>query len=279
MTDIRGQVVIVTGASSGIGAATARAFSRAGARLALAARRVDRLQTLAGEIERAGGEALVLPTDVTRPQDIEALVGTVLDRFGRVDILFNNAGLGRIGWLEVLTPDEIRLQFEVNTLGLIALTRAILPVMQRQRSGHIINMASMAAKIATPGYTAYAASKFAVDGFTQALRREVAPWGIRVSLICPGGVETEFGEEAHIERRTGLTTPGPLRLSADRVAQAVVDLARRPRRQVILPWPLTGAVILNRLAPWLIDWATARFVQAERREELTSAVGGKYGSG
>jgi short-subunit dehydrogenase len=273
MTELRGQVVLITGASSGIGEATARAFAPTGVRFVLAARRLERLLALAQEIERAGAESgasLVVPTDISRAEDIEALVAATLDRFGRIDILFNNAGLGRIGWLEALTPDEIRAQFDVNILGMILLTRAVLPAMQRQRSGHIINMASMAAKIATPGYTAYAATKSAVAGFSEALRREVAPWGIHVSLICPGGAQTEFGEKAHIERRTGLRTPRLLRLSADDVARTVVSVAHRPRRQVILPWPLALGVAVNRLAPWLIDWVSARFVQAERPEDLAS---------
>lgn len=269
MADLHGRVVLITGASSGIGEATARAFAPTGARLVLAARRAERLEALAQEIDPSGAEVLVAPTDISREDDIHALVAATLDRFGRIDILFNNAGLGRIGWLEALTADEIRVQFDVNILGMMLLTRAVLPAMQRQRSGHIINMASMAAKIATPGYTAYAATKFAVAGFSEALRREVAPWGIHVSVIYPGGTRTEFGEKAHIERRRGLRTPRLLRLSADDVAQAVVNVARRPRRQVILPWPLALAVAVNRIAPWLIDWVSIRFVRAERPEDLS----------
>jgi short-subunit dehydrogenase len=270
MTDLHSQVVLITGASSGIGAATARAFAPTGVKLVLAARRQDRLAALAGQLQQLGAETLIIPTDVSAEAERAALVAATMDRFGRIDHLFNNAGLGRINWLEALSPDEIREQFEVNILAMIMLTRTVLPIMQRQRSGHIINMASAAARIATPGYTVYAATKYAVEGFSEALRREVTPWGIQVSVIYPGGTsDTEFGEKAHVERRV-MRSPAWLRVSADTVGQAVVRLARHPGRRVILPWPMALGAFVNRLAPWLLDWYTARVVRARRANDIAS---------
>jgi uncharacterized protein len=275
MAEIAGKVIIVTGASAGIGAASARAFGRGGARLVLAARRLDRLQALAAEIEGLDTGAQVLPVaaDLSRRADCQQLVAAARDRFGCVDVLFNNAGFGWLDWLEKLDPvKDIEAQLAVNVLGLIQTTRQVLPVMIAQHSGHIINMASMAGLIATPTYSVYAAGKFAVRGFSEALRREVAPWGIHVSAVFPGGVATEFGARAGIHRQTQTTTPAWLRLSADDVANAVVGLVRRPRSTVILPWVFRFASIANSLMPWLVDWATIhQFTIPERMDELKAA--------
>jgi uncharacterized protein len=269
MAEIAGKVVIITGASAGIGEASARAFGRAGARLVLAARRLDRLQALAAEIQGAstGAQVLALAADVSRQADRQQLIEAARDRFGRVDVLFNNAGFGRLDWLENLDPvKDIEAQLAVNVLGLIQTTRQVLPVMIAQKSGHIINMASMAGLIATPTYSVYAASKFAVRGFSEALRREVTPWGLRVSAVFPGGVATEFGSQAGIQRQTQTTTPAWLRLSADDVANAVVGLVQRPRATVILPWFFGLASVANTLMPGLVDWAILhRFTIPERQ--------------
>jgi short-subunit dehydrogenase len=272
--EIAGKVVLITGATAGIGEAAARAFGRAGARLVLAARRLDRLQALAAEIETAAGgvEALAVAADLSRQADIEALVVAARGRFGHVDVLFNNAGFGRLDWLENLDPaQDIEAQLAVNVLGVIQTTRQVLPLMIAQRSGHIINMVSMAGRVATPTYAVYAASKFAVRGFSEALRREVRPWGIQVSVVYPGGVATEFAARAGIRRKTR-ATPAWLSLSAEEVAKAVVGLVRRPRASLILPWPFRIVALLNEAAPWLVDWMTIhQFTVPERREELEAA--------
>jgi short-subunit dehydrogenase len=270
--DIKGKVVIVTGASSGIGEATARQFGREGAKVALAARRVERLETLAKEIQtmNTGAEALVVQADLSKLEDIQSLIKQTLDRFGHIDVLVNNAGFGRLDWLENLDPvKDIQAQFDVNVLGVIQTTRQALPVMIKQRSGHIINMCSMAGLVATPTYTIYAACKHAVHGFSEALRREVKPWGIDVSMIYPGGVATEFGSHAGIKRKTKATTPQALLLTAEQVGAAVVQLVRRPRAMWILPWGWTFTVWLNRNLNWLVDYTTIKnFTIPEREEEL-----------
>jgi short-subunit dehydrogenase len=275
MAAVAGKVVIVTGASSGIGAAAAREFGRAGARVVLAARRLDRLEALAAEIEAmgSGAQALAVAADLSRLDDIQSLVDQALARFGRIDVLFNNAGFGRLGWLETLDPaKDIQAQVNVNVLGVLLTTRLVLPHLQAQRGGHIINMASVAGLVGTPTYSIYAACKFAVRGFSEALRREVAPWNIRVSVIYPGGVATEFGEHAGIQRKTNVTTPAFMRLTAEQVAQAVVGLVRRPRRELVITWPFRLSVWLNQLWPGVVDWATIRqFTEVERSEELKAA--------
>lgn len=270
--DIKGKVVIVTGASSGIGEATARQFGRAGAKLVIAARRVDKLETLAQEILAigSGAETCVVQADLSKLEDIQSLIKQTLDKFGRIDVLVNNAGFGRLDWLENLDPvKDIQAQFDVNVLGVIQTTRQVLPIMMKQRSGHIINMGSMAGLVATPTYTVYAATKHAVHGFSEALRREVKPWGIDVSMIYPGGVITEFQAHAGIKRKTGATTPKSLLLTADQVGAAVVQLVRRPRAMRILPWAWSLTVWMNRNLNWLVDYTTINsFTIPEREEEL-----------
>ncbi len=308
LRELKDKVVIVTGASSGIGEAAARAFGREGARVVLAARRVERLEAVARDLQalrhgaqraaatgadaaalRHGAQraattegdaatteaALVVPADLGRLADIQNLVAQTLARFGRIDVLFNNAGFGRLDWLENLDPvKDIEAQYAVNVLGVVQTTRQVLPVMIRQRGGHIINMASMAGWVGTPTYTIYASCKFAVRGFSEALRREAAPWGVKVSVIYPGGVATEFGLHAGIKRKTKATTPKFMLLTAEDVARAVVELARseRPRANLVLPWAWNLSAWINQWFPWLVDWATInRFTKVEREEELRAA--------
>ena len=270
--DIKNKVVIVTGASSGIGEATARAFGREGAKVVLAARRVDKLQILAQEIDsmNTGAETLVIQADLSKLEDIQAMIAQTIKKFKRIDILVNNAGFGRLDWLENLDPiKDIQAQIDLNVLGVIQTTRQVLPVMMEQRAGSIINMCSMAGLVATPTYTVYAASKHAVHGFSEALRREVKPWGIDVSLIYPGGVVTEFTQHAGIKRKTNARTPKSMLLTAEQVANAVINLVRRPRRMLIIPWLWSVTVFMNRFLPGLVDYTTIkRFTIPEREDEL-----------
>jgi hypothetical protein len=260
------EVAIVTGASSGIGEAAARLLARHGYRVVLMARRKERLEALAQELSVIGEQALAIPADLSKLEDIQHAVAECIERFGRIDVLVNNAGFGRLSWLEQLDPvTDIQALLQVNLLGLIWMTQAVLPQMIRQRRGHIINIASMAGYIATPTYSIYAASKFGVRGFTDALRREVGVFGIKVSGVYPGGVATEFNHHAGIQRKTGATTPEWLKLSAEDVAEAIYRLVRQPRRQVILPWPMYFAIGLNTLLPGVIDFAVQKlFVEPER---------------
>ena len=271
--EIKSKVIIVTGASSGIGEAAAREFGYEGAKIVLAARRVDKLHTLAQEINAlgAGAETLVVQADLSKLEDIQSMITQTLERFGRIDVLVNNAGFGRLDWLENLDPiKDIQAQMDVNVMGVIQTTRQVLPVMIKQRAGSIINMCSMAGLVGTPTYSIYAATKHAVHGFSEALRREVKPWGIDVSLIYPGGVATEFTRHAGIKRKTNAKTPRFMLLTAEQVGSAIVKLARHPRRMLIIPWMWSVTVFINKLFPGFVDYATIhRFTIPEREEELS----------
>ncbi|MCE9646124.1 MAG: SDR family oxidoreductase [Chloroflexi bacterium] len=270
--DIKGKVIVVTGASSGIGEATSRKFGAEGAKVVLAARRVEKLQALAGQIAAmgTGAETLVVQADLSRLDDIQSLIRQTLEKFGRIDVLVNNAGFGRLDWLEKLDPvQDIQAQMDVNVMGVIQTTRQVLPIMIQQRSGSIINMCSMAGLVGTPTYSIYAATKHAVHGFSEALRREVKPWGIDVSMVYPGGVVTEFSQHAGIKRKTNAATPKFMLLTADQVADAVLKLVRRPRRMLIIPWLWSVTVFMNKFLPGLVDYTTIhRFTIPERKDEL-----------
>jgi short-subunit dehydrogenase len=259
-------VILITGASSGIGEAVARLFAQEDYRVSMGARRLERLQSLASEIESAGGQAIALQSDLTKFEDIQRLVSTTLDQFGQIDVLLNNAGFGRLKWLEDLEPmEDIQAQIQINLVTTILVSREVLPHMIQRRSGHIINMSSMGGLVATPTYTIYAASKFGVRGFTEALRREVSVYDVHVSAIYPGAVNTEFKQHAGIDRKTGQTTPESLRLEPREVAQAVLSVVRRPRRELIIPWQMRLTVWMNILFPGIVDRIIEnRFTRLER---------------
>ena len=253
---LKNKIVLVTGASSGFGADAARLFAREGCIVVLAARRVDRLQTLAEEIRAAGGEALALPLDVAEQSQIDDLLRTVLDAYSRIDILFNNAGFGRLDWLERLDPErDINAQLDVNLRGLIQVTRAFLPHMLARRAGHIINMSSVAGMIAAPLNSVYAATKYGVRAFTDSLRREVAPFGVQVSGIYPGPALTEFGKHSGDNAvKTALKLPRGISMTSEYVARRAVSLAKRPRRSLVIPWWFRPLVSFDYHFPSLVDW-------------------------
>jgi short-subunit dehydrogenase len=259
-------VVIITGASSGIGEATARLLSRQGCPVVLAARRIERLESLAQEIHTAGGQALALETDVATLDDLQNLVQSTLDKFHQIDVLFNNAGVGRINWLDQLDLiDDIDAQITVNLTAAIQLTRLVLPYMLDRGSGHIINMSSVAGLLPVPTYSVYTASKYGLRGFTESLRRELGPVGIDVSGLYPGGVNTEFRLKSRPQRQSKIRTPDFLRLDAEDVALAVWRVIQRPRRSLVMPWPMKMAATFNTLFPGLVTWVIEnRFAKKDR---------------
>ncbi len=260
-------VVIITGASSGIGAASARLFANAGYRVVLAARRVARLEALDKEITELCGEAIAIGVDVSKIDAIQNMVKETLSAYGRIDVLVNNAGFGRTKWLEELDPvNDISAQVQVNLLGSIQSARAVLPIMIEQGSGHIINMASLASYIGSPTYSVYAATKFGLRGFTDALRREVGVLGINVSAIYPGAVKTEFASHMQAERKTGITTPEALQLSPQKVGHALLKIANGNRsKNVVLPGISRLGLWFEMLFPRLNDWIIEQtFTKPER---------------
>ena len=188
------QVILITGASSGIGATLAKLLARtcSGICLVLAARRVEKLEFVATQCRKDGANVLVVPTDMTKTEEVKALASKALEHFKKVDVLVNNAGYGQLGPVELTSVKDIRNQLEVNLVSVLTLTKAIIPSMRDHGGGRIINISSVAGKIAFPFNGIYNASKFALEGVSDSLRIEVAPFNIYVSLIEPGAIKTEF---------------------------------------------------------------------------------------
>ncbi|OWJ69006.1 SDR family oxidoreductase [Inquilinus limosus] len=191
-TNIEGKVVVITGASSGLGEATARLLSEQGASVVLGARRADRLKALADELAWRGGKTLAVVTDVTDRAQVQALVDAAVQAYGRVDVMINNAGLMPQAPLERLAVDDWDRMIDVNLKGVLYGIAAVLPVMQRQKAGHVINVSSVAGHKVGPGFTVYAATKHAVRALSEGLRQEVKPYNIRTTVISPGAVATEL---------------------------------------------------------------------------------------
>lgn len=190
--NIKGKVVVITGASSGLGEATARHLSAEGASVVLGARRVDRIQALADELTGRGGKALALATDVTHRHQVQRLVDAAVQTHGRIDVMINNAGLMPQSLLESLKVDEWDQMIDVNIKGVLYGIAAALPYMKEQKAGHIINVSSVAGHRVGPGSAVYAATKFAVRALSEGLRQEVKPYNIRTTVISPGAVATEL---------------------------------------------------------------------------------------
>ncbi|GAB0120155.1 SDR family oxidoreductase [Acidisoma sp. 7E03] len=190
---IKGKIALITGASSGIGAATAKKLAAEGAIVGLMARRKERLETVVSAIEGVGGQAIALPVDVTNPGAVRDAIGTVIDRFGRVDVLVNNAGLMPLSDVDSLKVDEWKRMVDVNISGVLNATAGVLPHMIAQHEGHIFNMSSIAGRKVFTGLTVYCATKAAVAAFSDGLRMEISPkHNIRVTCIQPGAVKSEL---------------------------------------------------------------------------------------
>ncbi len=249
------KVVVITGASSGIGKAAAHAFAREGAQLVLAARRVEKLCEVADALADCGTPVLIAPTDVTRDADLQALVETAVRAFGRIDVLVNNAGLSYGSYHQDLEPTCLRDLVQVNVYGPLRLTQLVLPVMLRQGYGHIVNVSSMAGLIPAPGLAAYAATRTAIISFSTALRRELAGSGVRVSAVMPTFTSTPMTQavsEASLHRSGALILE---RFDPPEVpAAAIVNAVRYNRRETLMGGvQIRIGAVLGRLAPGLID--------------------------
>jgi short-subunit dehydrogenase len=203
------KVVIVTGASAGIGEATARLLAGEGASVVMVARRVERLRAIEKEIEQAGGRAATVAADVTAAEDRQRIVDVTMHRFGRIDALVNNAGYGQRGPIEIVPVEAIRENFETNLFSLVALTQLVIPIMRKQQSGRIVNLSSVAGRIARPLSSIYDATKHALEAISDGLRGELAPFGIKVVIIEPGFILTEFIEVANDKAKTIIEQDGP----------------------------------------------------------------------
>ena len=232
MPALSDSVAIVTGASSGIGEATARHLAREGATVVLAARREDRLTELKASIEADGGTALAVPTDVTDRDAVKALAQTTLDTYGRIDILVNNAGIMPLTYLHNMRTDDWYQTVDVNLYGVLYAVEAVLPTMIEQKSGHVVNVSSTAGRKVYPGGAVYSATKFAVRAFSEGMRQEVGPaYGIRVTCIEPGAVATELTEhigDEEVQEDSKKLFADVTPLEADRIAESILYAVSAP---------------------------------------------------
>jgi short-subunit dehydrogenase len=253
---LNGRVAIVTGASAGIGEATARALAGAGVRIAVCARRGDRLERLAAAL--AGRDIAVYALDVTDAGAVRAMVDEVGARWGRIDVLVNNAGRGLAATVEDTKPEEFRALLELNLIAVATATQAVLPWMRKQGRGHIINVSSIVGRRGVPYRGAYSATKAALGGWSESLRVELAGTGIAVSLVYPIVTATEFHDAE--TRRAGRARRGPVQ-SADHVARCILRCVRGPRPEVYPFWPSKLLAIANVVAPGLVDFGMRRMLR------------------
>lgn len=283
------QIVLITGASTGIGAALARRLAAEflGIRLALAARNREKLEAVAVECREAGADVLVVPTDLARIEQVNALAKAAVDRFGRVDTLVNNAGYGQMGPIELISPEDAQRQFAVNFQGPLVLTQALIPLMREQGGGRIINVSSLGGRVAFPAGGMYSASKFALEALSDVLRMELDAFNIKVIVIEPGPVKTEFfgiaGENVdlnvpesgrqlyraaieaikEIEQQTA-----PLAWSSEQVAEVIIRAMAAPNprpRYVAATGGRMMLFLMTKLLPrWLVDLFWKRFYRIDQ---------------
>ena len=268
MSAFSGQVALVTGASSGIGAALARELARQGADLVLAARRVDRLQAVAMDIEGTGRACLVAPCDVTIDGDLERVVAEARARFGHIDVAVANAGFGVVGPLASLSLTDYRRQFETNVFGVLRTIYATLPELQ-QRRGRLAIIGSVAGWVATPGSSPYSMSKFAVRALADALAHELAPSGVSVTLISPGLVTSEIrrvDNQGRLRDEEREPVPDWLVMPVEKAARLIARAIARRRHEVDITGHGKFAVFVQRHTPRLLAWGMRRSGIRSRRE-------------
>jgi short-subunit dehydrogenase len=242
-------IALVTGASRGIGAATARELARRGYALVLAARSADALMQLAGELTRSGAPALPLPADLSRPDEVQRLARIALEQFGRVDVLVHNAGVGSSQRTIARMHDgEAERLLQINLHAPIALTRALLPGMLERRRGAVIFVASVSAHIAIPRSALYSTSKFGLRAFATSLRREVRRHGVGVTIVSPGFIDTDMTKTLRFIPKA----------PPEQVARVIADAVERPRREVIVPGYYRLPIWLDQLMPGLADAVLSR---------------------
>ncbi|RMH86725.1 SDR family oxidoreductase [Pseudomonas sp. AOB-7] len=228
MKNVEGKVIVITGASSGIGEATARLLASRGAKVMLGARRTDRLEQIAGEIQVAGGTAAFRALDVTSREDVRDFIDFTVTRFGRVDVLINNAGVMPLSKLEALKVDEWDRMIDVNIRGVLHGIAATLPLMQQQRAGQIINIASIGAYAVSPTAAVYCATKYAVRAISEGLRQEVGG-DIRVTVIAPGVTESELADSISDEGgRAEMVEFRKIAIPAEAIARAIAYAVEQP---------------------------------------------------
>ena len=286
------QIILITGASTGIGAALARRLATQfrGIRLVLAARNQEKLEALATECLKAGADVLVVPTDMSQIEQVKALAHSAIDRFGRVDALVNNAGYGQMGPIELIAPEDAQRQFAVNFHGPLVLTQAFIPLMREQGGGRIINISSLGGHVAFPAGGMYSSSKFALEALSDVMRMELKAFNIKVSVIEPGPVTTEFFGIAGTNVDLNISESGrklyraaiaaikeidrltaPLAWSSERVAgvivRALTDRNPRPRYVAATGGSIMLFLMTKLLPRWVVDLFWKRFYRIDQVEK------------
>jgi NAD(P)-dependent dehydrogenase (short-subunit alcohol dehydrogenase family) len=258
------KVALITGGSAGLGLALAERLAREGARVAIAARGEEALRQAAAELGKSGAEILPIVADITQDADVERLMAAVVGRFGRLDLLINSAGRSARGEILATTPEDFQQLFELNLLGTVRVTRAAAPHLLAA-GGHLVNIGSLAGKSAARYLGAYPASKFALSAYTQQLRLELGPRGLKVLLVCPGPIARDE-PRAYVPADSSLPAsakkPGGgvkvSRLAPDRVATAILHAAERGLPELILPGKARLLFVLAEISPRLGDWLLRR---------------------
>ena len=248
--DFKNKTVLITGASSGIGRESAIEFAKLGANVILVARRQDKLGEIADELKRFNVTTLVYSCDVSKKDQVKQMSETILEKFDSVDVLVNNAGFAIYGSVSDLSIDEIESQMETNYLGMVYCIKNFLPSMLTKKSGHIVNVASVAASFGLPGIASYCASKFAMLGFSEGLKHELKNTGVGITVVSPIMVRTNFFDHPSFEQMPRFS---PTSLSSKTVAKAILRAANSPRLEIIVPSVVRGAVWMKNTFPYFIN--------------------------
>ena len=248
--DFKNKVVLITGASSGIGKQTAIEFAKLGSSIILVARRKNNLEQVENELKQFNVNTLVCTCDVSKKDQVEKMSKIVLEKFNSIDILVNNAGFAIYGSVYDLSINDIESQMETNYFGMIYCTKNFLPLMLEKKSGHIVNVASVAASFGLPGIASYCASKFAMLGFSEGLKHELSGTGVGITVVSPIMVKTDFFDHPSFEK---MPKYSPTSLNSKTVAKAIVKASNSSRLEIITPSIVRIAVWLKHTFPYFIN--------------------------
>ena len=248
--DFKNKVVLITGASSGIGKQTAIEFAKLGSNIILVARRKNKLEQVENELKKFNVNTLVCTCDVSKKDQVEKMSKIVLEKFNSIDILVNNAGFAIYGSVYDLSINDIESQMETNYFGMIYCTKNFLPLMLEKKSGHIVNVASVAASFGLPGIASYCASKFAMLGFSEGLKHELSGTGVGITVVSPIMVKTDFFDHPSFEK---MPKYSPTSLNSKTVAKAIVQASNSSRLEIITPSIVRIAVWLKHTFPYFIN--------------------------
>jgi short-subunit dehydrogenase len=267
--DIAGLRILITGASQGIGRALALEAAKRGARVLAAARSTELLAELEREATAVGHPLLTVCADVTEPADRQKMVDDAANRLGGLDVLVNNAGIGATGHFADAGPERLRKIFEVNFFGTTETTRACLPLLKKGNCPAILNISSIAGRRGIPARSEYSASKFAVQGFSEALRAELAKDGIDVLLVNPGLTQTNFSKNM-LEQKAKIQMDHLRGMTSERVAELTLDALAKGKNEVTLSFKGWLLVLVSRFFPWLVDRITKKKVRELFKDEIVA---------